>query len=562
VLALQRVAGNRATATVLGRDSTQLLRAPRGSLTQPVARARLPEVHVQLDPNRDPTTVRWLLEFEGTVTQVELAKALFRAGHPPERNWTLVPGTLWGAITGARRWEVTCLGPIDPWIDTLTPYAMRLRERARGGEALPETRQRDQAAAEAAAKRKRAYNEQYVPALNMTGAEALRTLKPGLYLSAPGKPLFAIPELTWAGGKAPDLSWLKDYEHNGVIVKVMPGWVLVNSLPEGPGHEERLATDIWFLEHGAPTFEAAELQYAVKQQELNVMMIKALAGFYAGAAGVSYSPGAAAGGSLVTGAIETGLQTYQIIEMWREIYKDWAKRQAADKQREHASIHEQSTGGPILQMPVLIDERAAAAAPSPSTAPGTASRAHVQRAAPRRPARAHGPVRARVDGFVGDLARVYRDSIASHRARAPGIRPQDLGRLAEGDALAQAERIARDWNLDPQRIFLGDAHIGVGYYSAEVSSRYYKFMVELKLSYGAVRPGQLEAHFLALSSGFEFPQGGSHHLVTGERFTGSGMHVTDVVPDDDVARHLEHSREAVRGGIEIPERASTRTRGR
>lgn len=101
-----------------------------------------------------------------------------------------------------------------------------------------------------------------------------------------------------------------------------------------------------------------------------------------------------------------------------------------------------------------------------------------------------------------------------------------------------SEGLAGKWQLDPNRIFIGDSHIGVGAYSAEAMSRYYKFLVELKLSPGAIRPGQLEAHW-ALSEGLDFPKGGTHVLITGERFRGSGITVTDV-RDHGILLRVDH----------------------
>jgi hypothetical protein len=371
----------------------------------------------------------------------------------------------------------------------------------------------------------------------MTMAQTRRTLKPGFYVSAPGKPMFPVPELVWRDGKAPDMRWLKDYEHNGVVVQVLDRSIHISPLPSGGGHEKRLADDFWFLQHGlAPTFEMAEINYAVLQDELNRMMIKALIGVYAGAAAVSFAPGAASGESLLIGGTQTALQGIGLYVTWRELYKDWVKRTEADKARSQAT----------LTLPVLVDERAGSGAATSATPKPNVSRTQVQRAPPGRNTTRSAPVRERTEGFVRELASIYRDSIVEVRLSAgkSGITPQQLGKVAEEVTLrrVQSEGLARKWQLDPNRIFIGDSHIGVGAYSAEAMSRYYKFIVELKLSPGAIRPDQLEAHFVALSEGFDFPKGGRHALITGERVRGSGVTVTDVNPGESMDKIRERFR--------------------
>ncbi|MGZ6613074.1 MAG: hypothetical protein ACXVFQ_01415 [Solirubrobacteraceae bacterium] len=468
--------------------------------------------------------VHWFLEFEGPVTRNELANALFRKGDPPA-GWTLDPETPAGPRTGATAWSVTCYGPTDPWVGELTDYALALRRRAVSGEVTSKTKGRWDVAEDARLKQVHAEENRYDPRLNMSMAEAQRTLKPGIYLSAPGKPMFPVPELIWHD-KFPDMRWLKDYKEDGFVVIVTSAGILdIARLPSGAG-ELRLADDFWFLQHGAPTFGVAELDYAVLQDELNRMMIKALIGVYAGAAGVSFAPGAASGESLLLGGAQLAGQGYQLYETWKDLHAEWVKRTEADKAPSQAT----------LPLPVLIDERADSGAATSATAKPSVSRTQVQRAPPGRTTTRLAPMRERTDGFVRDLAAIYRDSIVEVRMSAgkSGITPQQLGKVAEEVALrrVQSEGLARKWQLDPNRIFIGDSHIGVGAYSAEAMSRYYKFLVELKLSLDAIRPDQVEAHFLALSEGLDFPKGGTHVLITGERFRGSGITVTDVHPGE------------------------------
>jgi hypothetical protein len=532
VLALQRSAGNQATGAVL----RALERAPdlRGGRSDGPRHA-LPNVRIEQRRYNDILDVHWFLEFESPVTRSELAKALFRDGHPPD-GWALDPEPTAGAATGSTAWSVTCFGPTQPWVGQLTDYALELRQRAQSGELTSTTRGRWDAAEDARAKRAEAEDNRYDARLNMTMAQARRTLQPGVYLSAPGKPMFPVPELIWRDGKAPDLRWLKDYEDNGVVVEVWASLINISPLPSGAGHELRLADDFWFLQHGAPTFAMAEINYAVLQDELNMMMIKALIGVYAGAGGVSFAPGAASGESLLIGGIQMGSQGYGLYKTWEGLYKDWVKRTEADEARSQAK----------LELKVLIDERAALGAATSATHEPSVSPTQVQRAPPGRTTTRLAPMRERTDGFVRDLAAVYKDSIVEVRLGAgkSGITHQQLGKVAEEVALrrVESEGLARKWQLDPNRIFLGDSYVGVGAYSAEAKSRYYKFLVELKLSPDAIRPDQLEAHLVALSEGFDFPEGGRHVLITGERFRGSGITVTDVNPGERMDKILERFR--------------------
>jgi hypothetical protein len=66
--------------------------------------------------------------------------------------------------------------------------------------------------------------------------------------------------------------------------------------------------------------------------------------------------------------------------------------------------------------------------------------------------------------------------------------------------------------------------------TVEMRSMYYKFMIELKKSPGAVTRYQAEAHLLSLDEGFGFPKGGRYFRIYGEGFKrGHGMFVHEVV---------------------------------
>lgn len=263
------------------------------------------------------------------------------------------------------------------------------------------------AAEEARLKQVHAEENRYDPRLNMSMAQAQRTPKPGIYLSAPGKPMFPVPELIWHD-KFPDMRWLEDYKEGGFVVIVTSVGVLdIARLPSGAG-EARLADDFWFLQHGAPTFGAAELKYAMLQDELNRMMLKALIGFYAGAAGVSFAPGATSGESLLLGGAPLLGQGYQVYETWKDLYAEWVERTEADKAASQAT----------LTLPVLIDERAGSGATTSATPKPNVSRSQVQRAAPGTTTTRSAPIRERTDGFVRDLASICRDSIVEVRTSA------------------------------------------------------------------------------------------------------------------------------------------------
>lgn len=548
------VAGGLAGASPQMRAGLGVQRAP-GPKRPGTPSKGLPPVRVQSGPR----TAEWLLEFDTWVTRDDLIRALF-SGRELPAAFTLEP---------TRRsekdqylsmyWTMRWTPPLEAHRAELTEFAQQLRLRAlQGGEEFAEDTRRREADEEAARAANREHNKMYVPALGMTGGEALRTLKPGIYIGAVGRPLRAVPTLVWRD-KRPDVSWIWGYVFpDGVFVWVGATEIQIRELGH-PADESFWATMLWFMQHG-DDLHAAEKRYIELMTQLNFMMIAGMAMAYTTAP--SFGPranvaeealslaGAGRTASRDVGtlghvnpleAVGLAIQGYGVVQMDAEMIREARERGEAEAAREAQAALER---GDLFQLPGLVAEDAGAETDDPaSVLQGVAPSGSVQRApkvkgaaAPPIKGKLGLPVRDRVTGFVNDVAAEYRDGIVAAHKKYWADTASVVGTEAEKTTLAKVPDLARRWGLRPSKIWIGDFPVGVtgrkgGPVTAEMGSSYYKFMVEMKKSPGGDRPWQMEAHYLGLEEGMSFPKGGRHFHIYGERFgRGRGILVHEVPP--------------------------------
>jgi len=170
--------------------------------------ARVPQARVQQVLHRsDDAGLRHLgvraRDRPDAVPQRPAAAPLHARGRP---RWQ--PGDALAAEVGGRR---------------LRHHAAVVLRRAlwyrvlQGGDEFAEDTSKREAAEERAREANRAHNNMFVPALGMTGGQALSTLKPGLHVAAmpygivPVPPL--VPSKEWKGW--PDVDWIKWYAVRG-----------------------------------------------------------------------------------------------------------------------------------------------------------------------------------------------------------------------------------------------------------------------------------------------------------------------------------------------------------
>jgi hypothetical protein len=518
----------------------------------------LPPVRVQLDESR--WGGGWLLEFDSWVTRAELVRALFRSGGLPA-GVSIEPtrqGDKGDFIS--LYWTLRPEGQIERNIGELTAYGEQLRQRAHGsgrGEEFEEEQWWREAAEGRARAATEEHNKTFVPALGMTGAEALRTMKPGLYLAAPGLPRLSVPRLVWRD-KRPDVSFVRSYYlYGGVFVLVsLAGRIQIRELGH-PADEDFWATMIWFMQQG-DDLEGAEQHYIRLMEELNRTKIAAMAMAYTTApsfgpranvveAALSLAgPGRTAGKDVrllsqvdPIEAVRVGLNAYSVVQTDVDVIKGARERAEAEaKANEAQAAHER---GDLFQLPVLVAEDAAVNAdpaprPEPGSAPLSLQRAPAAKGTGATASKRPLPTRERVDGFIKELTDEYRDDIAVARKKYWADTASVIGTEAEKMTLGKVARLARRWGLDPNRIWAGDVPVGVagakgGVITVEIASTYYKFMVELKKSPFAVRDYQAEAHLVAIEKGINFPGGGRYFRIYGELFgRGRGVYVHETAP--------------------------------
>ena len=546
---LQRAAGNRATRELL-RARSALQRAPaRGGVQTP---KELPPVKMS-EPGRTTDGGYWRLEFSDWVTRDELARALFKAGGLP-RGFTLEPTQKkWSDMQIAKQWTFTFQGRLSERREELTAYGKALQERAWvGGDKTEAEIAHEKAQEEERHARNREHLKEFVPALGMTGGEALQKLKPGVYVAAPGRPLRPIPPPA-PDDSNPDVSWMHAYRAGGVFVYVGGATeaTRIHIREIGP-YEQFWKWMIWYMQRG-DDLEMAEKRYLALMDDLNHQMISAFA------LALSSAPSIGPRANLVEGALGFAgrtagkdvaaigkstlrhvdpaqalavlLQGYGVVQTISGVRDDAKARAAAEEAHEH---------GYLFQLPLMIAESAELAEAPQSMQRDAVSRARSDRRRLSRAVVKKGAaklkMRERVQGFADAVADVFRTSVADARKANPRATASVIGLEAEKATLKKAPALAKKWGLNESRIFIGSVPVGVtgpkgGAISAEIASKFYKFMVELKKSPKAVRGYQAMAQLLALDEGFNFPRGGTYFRIYGEGYRkGQRMYVHESPP--------------------------------
>jgi hypothetical protein len=445
----------------------------------------------------------------------------------------------------AKQWTFTWRGWLSQHLHEMTDYGNWLRERARaGGDKSPEDIAYEKAQEEERRVWNREHNKEYVPALGMTGEDALQKLKPGVYVAAPGRPLRPIPPPA-PDDSNPEVGWMKAYVGGGVFVYVGATRIRIREI--GP-YEQFWKWMIWYMQRG-DDLDMAEKRYLALMDDLNRQMISAFA------LALSSAPSIGPRANLVEGAFGLAgrtagkdvaaigksalphvdpaqaltvlLQSYGVVKMVAGTVEDAKARTAAAEE-----AHER---GYLFQLPLLIDEFAELAGAQQTmprdAASGVPSAGRTLSRAPAKKGAAKIKMRERVQGFADAVADEFRTGIADARKANPRATASVIGLQAEKVALDKVPALAKKWGLDANRIFVGSVPVGVtgpkgGVISAEAASKFYKFMIELKKSPKAVRGYQAIAQLLALEEGINFPRGGTYFRIYGEGFRkGQGMHV-------------------------------------
>jgi hypothetical protein len=143
------------------------------------------------------------------------------------------------------------------------------------------------------------------------------------------------------------------------------------------------------------------------------------------------------------------------------------------------------------------------------------------------------PVRspARVEGFINDLATLYRDELVKIKDAEPKATASRHGTVAEQRTLAQVPRLAKARGLNFGHIMVNNFIIGVtgprgGQLSAEMGSPHYGFVIEFKKSPKAMsgRGWQSQGHLIAVDHSLNFPHGGLYVRIFGENYKpGAGV---------------------------------------
>jgi hypothetical protein len=238
---------------------------------------------------------------------------------------------------------------------------------------------------------------------------------------------------------------------------------------------------------------------------------------------------AAEKGSLILGTVvnQSALLAHPPLERVREemeqVLDQW-KEDAEQRERDYADMQAEGRGD-LYRLPVTV------------YAAGTTKKV-IGRGGSR------PSVPARVDNYVKEMTKTYRESIVRARKGNPRASASEIGRIAERDTLARAEEIARACELDPGHIWVGNFPVGVtgpkgGASTAEVGSQRYKFIMELKKSPRADRGPQDDAHRVAVEESVNFEEGGRYFRVYGENYEGEGvktveMGEADVTPEFEV----------------------------
>jgi hypothetical protein len=231
--------------------------------------ANLPQARVQQTLARSMT-----LDFDTWVFAHEIAKLVFRSGELPPR-YTLEPQRGGNpAMRWLLKWEA---GAFD--LTLLSSYGERLWYRViQGGDEFAEDRWAREAAEERAREANRAHNNTYVPALGMTGGQALTALKPGLYVAAFPYGIVPVPPVPpskeWKGW--PDVEWIKWYAVRG-------GWFAWRGVDRlelyvlGNDNPQFWKEVVYYVLHEGDSLNQAADKFCKRWDEINRTMLAAFA---------------------------------------------------------------------------------------------------------------------------------------------------------------------------------------------------------------------------------------------------------------------------------------------
>src|SRR3954447_13809263 len=231
--------------------------------------ARVPQARVQQILRRSMT-----LDYDTWVFAHEIVAMLFRSGALPPRFTLEADRGGNPAMRWLLKWEE---GAFD--ITLLSSYGERLWYRVLdGGDEFAEDTSKREAAEDRAREANRAHNNTFVPALGMTGVQALSTLKPGLYVAAmpygivPVPPL--VPSKEWKGW--PTVDWIKWYAVRG-------GWFAWRGAERlelyilGNDNPQFWKEVIYYVLHEGDSLNQAADKFCKRWDEINRTMIAAFA---------------------------------------------------------------------------------------------------------------------------------------------------------------------------------------------------------------------------------------------------------------------------------------------
>jgi Holliday junction resolvase-like predicted endonuclease len=230
-----------------------------------------PNVLVKLVP---PS--KWLLVFEEWTSSQDITRLLFKSGSLPVGAHLSPTRADDGYFS--LRWTLSWPGKPSDHLSKLTALGNELYERTRGltvhqGDEFPEEAWKREDQKQISEMVKREHNKTFLPALNMTAAEAMRTIKPGVYVAAPQRKLVKLEALGPDEKFPPPTDWLRDYE-NGYFVQI--GWAGKMTMVPLSSNEQFWKDMIWYLREGKDLIEAVK-EFDRRWKEIFIMTLSAFA---------------------------------------------------------------------------------------------------------------------------------------------------------------------------------------------------------------------------------------------------------------------------------------------
>lgn len=241
--------------------------APASRGTARRATPRQPKPRVQ---NEGPSLI---LDFDVLIFDYEIVQLLFRDGRLPAGYELTSKDRTNPALRWTLRWA-----HLDRTL--LTSYGEALWNHALGGG--------DEFAEDTAARIKwqrleeeaiADHNKMYVPALGMTGGQALERLAPGLYVASPNKGIHPVPPLAPNATFPPSIDLVKQLQPGAWFVYVGPGrrgkhlemYEIADGLVQFPREM------IWYVLHEGDSLFVAAKKFCERWDEINLKMIGAFA---------------------------------------------------------------------------------------------------------------------------------------------------------------------------------------------------------------------------------------------------------------------------------------------